>query len=164
MPVALLSLPDLRPRTLVQVFAGESSGGLRIAVVDDQGSSRAHIELDSLAVAALREHGDRFELQEDLNRSGANLQEADQLAECIRAQLNWFVNTYEHDGCGTTWEDSHSCASDDDCPDCGHAISPTKSDEQRELVETEHAGVYTFVDHAAAKETSKHSGVPRERG
>lgn len=35
-------------------------------------------------------------------------------------------NTYECD-CGATWEDIWSCACDDECPECGTDIEPSKS-------------------------------------
>jgi hypothetical protein len=38
-----------------------------------------------------------------------------------------FRNVYECDNCDTCWEDEHSCGCDDECPACGHDISPTKS-------------------------------------
>jgi predicted Zn-ribbon and HTH transcriptional regulator len=31
----------------------------------------------------------------------------------------WFINFYECDECGYTWEDEWSCACNDTCPECG---------------------------------------------
>lgn len=39
-----------------------------------------------------------------------------------------FHNTYSCDECGVEWEDEWSCEVDDDCPCCGSAITPSRSD------------------------------------
>ncbi len=33
--------------------------------------------------------------------------------------MAWFLNQYECEECGETWEDEWSCMCDDDCPHCG---------------------------------------------
>jgi hypothetical protein len=38
-----------------------------------------------------------------------------------------FVNEYEC-SCGTAWSNTHTCACDDECPDCGADTSPTRSE------------------------------------
>jgi hypothetical protein len=35
-----------------------------------------------------------------------------------------FTNYYFCDDCGVQWTDYWSCACDDECPNCGHAVSP----------------------------------------
>jgi hypothetical protein len=49
------------------------------------------------------------------------------LSAALRAQLDVFENHYEHEECGTSWTDTHSCGCDDECPSCGAAISPHES-------------------------------------
>ncbi|UGY23795.1 MULTISPECIES: hypothetical protein [Bradyrhizobium] len=39
-----------------------------------------------------------------------------------------FLNSYHCDACDVSWEDQHSCGCDDECPECGTAISPETSE------------------------------------
>jgi hypothetical protein len=40
-----------------------------------------------------------------------------------------YTNYYRHNKCDAEWQDDHSCQCDDECPVCGTAISPYKSDD-----------------------------------
>jgi len=48
---------------------------------------------------------------------------------CMRAHVDWMTNHYHHDadGCDAAWQDEHSCACDDECPNCGASITPHDS-------------------------------------
>jgi hypothetical protein len=40
-----------------------------------------------------------------------------------------FRNSYHCDDCDVSWTDTHSCACDDECPECGTAYTPAESEE-----------------------------------
>lgn len=42
--------------------------------------------------------------------------------------MAWYINHYHCDECDVSWDDEWSCCCDDECPECGHAISPEASD------------------------------------
>lgn len=56
---------------------------------------------------------------------GATLQELMALLEAAYVPEKKYVNFYRH--CGAEWHDTWSCACDDQCPVCGHDISPYDS-------------------------------------
>ena len=98
------------------------------------------ITLDKVAWNAFRYRADIPEFLADANTSGPNA-----LRRAVEAQLNWMTNSYTHDadGCDEDWTDSHSCACDDECPNCGAAISPTSTDEHVLLAEVpDRPGLY----------------------
>lgn len=45
--------------------------------------------------------------------------------------MAWFNNSYACE-CGAEWDDQHCCGCDDECPECGAAISPHESAPARE--------------------------------
>ncbi|HEY1933046.1 MAG TPA: hypothetical protein VGG99_13615 [Acetobacteraceae bacterium] len=50
--------------------------------------------------------------------------------------MAWFINQYECDDCGHTWEDEWSCMCDDDCPKCGaRHMSPHGSIDRTEYID-----------------------------
>jgi hypothetical protein len=51
---------------------------------------------------------------------------------------NKFINYYRHNKCDAEWQDEWSCQCDDECPVCGTAISPYKSDDIESGETTEH--------------------------
>ncbi|ABM97061.1 hypothetical protein [Methylibium petroleiphilum] len=77
-------------------------------------------EVDGDAWRQLESEGDMAEFVSDCV-SGSTIESA------LRAQLDVFENHYEHEECGATWTDTHSCGCDDECPKCGASISPHDS-------------------------------------
>lgn len=106
-----------------------SLGGLREVV--------EALKVDDKVWAVFCEHAEVHTLLEDA-QSGSGLRMA------LEAQVNWMTNDYHHAPCDASWESSHSCACDDECPDCGTSISPEESIEHRLLTETDR-GVYTLT-------------------
>ena len=49
-----------------------------------------------------------------------------------------YRNYYRHNECNTEWEDEWDSMCDDECPECGTAISPYKSDDLNSGETTEH--------------------------
>jgi hypothetical protein len=49
-----------------------------------------------------------------------------------------YLNYYRHNSCDVEWEDEHSCQCDDECPVCGAAISPYRSENIETGEVTEH--------------------------
>lgn len=43
--------------------------------------------------------------------------------------MAWYLNHYHCARCEASWQDEWSCACDDECPVCGHDISPDDSDD-----------------------------------
>jgi hypothetical protein len=140
MPVALRSASTLEAVTLNQVFAATSPDGLRIEVVDGTGAVEAHLTLDAAVVALLRRQGSALDLGADLARA----REVREVEMAVRAQTDRMNNVYEHDACGSSWNDEHSCACDDECPACGASISPLESYPLIELAETHKRGTFTY--------------------
>lgn len=100
----------------------------------------------------LQEEGDMTEMLRDV-RDGAPLE------LCLRAQLDHFENHYEHEGCGETWVDKHSCGCDDECPTCGVSISPHDSVQLAGLDEESPAGYMSLAIAPTDAEVSV--GMPR---
>jgi predicted nucleic acid-binding Zn-ribbon protein len=49
--------------------------------------------------------------------------------------MAWFINQYECDDCGYTWEDEWSAMCDDDCPKCGaRHMTPHHSIDRTEYI------------------------------
>lgn len=95
--------------------------------------------LDGKAWETFRESVVMRELLDDCTQSG--------LESAVRAQVDRFENYYEHEECETAWQNSNSCASNDQCPCCRAEIEPHTSDAVRVLVEFEHKQ-FTMQTHA----------------
>lgn len=55
--------------------------------------------------------------------------------------MAWFLNSYQCDDCGTSWEDEWSCCCDDECPNCGSGDwSPYESQDLTVVVYRSHVG------------------------
>lgn len=78
-------------------------------------------EVDGDAWRELTHSCDFSDLASDCVAGGASIESA------LRAQMDVFDNHYEHQACGTSWVDTHSCGCDDECPSCGTAVSPIES-------------------------------------
>ncbi|MFK4705674.1 hypothetical protein ABIC83_002513 [Roseateles asaccharophilus] len=110
------------------------------------------IKLDRQAWARFRAEADVREFLNDARGAGFS-----GLKSAVEAQVNWMTNHYSHDACETEWDDPHSCACDDECPECGTAISPDSSTEHFMLTESdEHPGLYGLAGGRAAEKT--HAG------
>lgn len=77
-------------------------------------------EIDGDAWRQLESEGHMAEFISDCE-SGSSIELA------LRAQLDVLDNLYEHEECGETWRDTHSCSCDDECPKCGTSIAPHDS-------------------------------------
>ncbi|MEJ6002551.1 hypothetical protein [Paucibacter soli] len=111
----------------------------------------AQIKLDQVAWEHFRDNvaTDEF-IRDCMGLSETSLRMA------VEAQVNWMTNHYEHEECGSIWSDPHSCACDDECPECGVSVSPDFSDKHTLLTElNDRPGVYglTGTSHQA-----KHKG------
>lgn len=87
----------------------------RTGAKDDAG-----FEVKPEVLRALMACGKIAAFEEDL-KMGASIELA------LRARLDDFTINYTH--CGTSWDDRHSCACNDECPCCGAEIEPETFDQ-----------------------------------
>lgn len=109
-------------------------GTIELCVKHD-GKLLERVVLDKEAWKALKSDAEFSSISQDV-ASGASLQSS------LKGQLDVFVNQFDH--CGTSYEDTWSCACDAECPKCGKDVSPFDSIAMRTLDEG-HDGVFRLT-------------------
>ncbi len=126
------------------------------------GAPRVGLTLDPAAMTALHCFGNLHALRLDLS----DAKSVDAMVSAIRTQTDLLDINYQHDECDTTWTDTHSCACDDECPNCGVSIQASNWRVMRALEESERPGIFSFNGEPESEHESgaNEPATPRERG
>jgi hypothetical protein len=68
--------------------------------------------------------------------------------------VEWYLNHYDCDRCGTEWANCWSCMCDDKCPSCGVSVSPSNSEDlSRQLNHADFEGALAVLRQVAPRRT-----------